>query len=142
MGEAVVFLFIKENQVLVEYRFINGKETVLVPGGGIDEIDKNIGEDYRENALAREIREELGENIQILEHRMVGEVIREETGSRFYVFFVTKWIGELPDKVINRKQEQGKLLWLEIDEALNQETGNVSIYALQKAKEYIESLII
>ncbi len=139
MGEAVVFLFIKDRDVLLEFRPRGVYEEMHIPGGGIEHGDKNIDEKYAQIAMKREIAEELGEQIKVLAYQYAGNTIREETGSRYFAFLVTKWKGEIPSHIKEKGEPDSRLVWICIDDALKLATTNVRKFALSKAKEFIHS---
>ncbi len=138
MGEAVVFLFIKQKKVLLEFRPFGQKEEMHIPGGGIEHFDKAVDEKYAQIAMKREVEEELGNQINILEYHYAGNTIRSETGSRYFTFLITKWDGEVPSHIKEEGEPDSRLEWIDIDQAIKLANTDVRTFALLKAKEYIE----
>jgi 8-oxo-dGTP pyrophosphatase MutT (NUDIX family) len=143
MKEAVLYIFIKNNHILIEHR-LQGEKTILgimIPGGGIESHDQVDGKDYREVALFREIGEELGNHIVIKEYHSLGSIIRTETGTPFHMFLVTAWEGDMPDYIIEDGIQDGKLEWMAIDDVQQQTTNQITLDALEHVKKYLENSV-
>lgn len=134
-GEAVVFAFFKEGKLLIERRPGKDGEEVFIPNGGIEEKDKNGGEDYRIKALKREAKEEM--NIEVIDYEFLMELKVEEIKIWFYVYVVTKWNGEIPDFTVEppgSNQKFADLEWIGV-----REYENVFVY--DSAKQILRKII-
>jgi 8-oxo-dGTP pyrophosphatase MutT (NUDIX family) len=139
MGEAVVFLLVKENRVLLEFRQIDGEEVMHIPGGGIESFDKTGDVHYSINAMHREMREEFDGKVEIKTYQKLGRIIKEEADLLFHVYVVTHWEGEIPSHTLEEGIPDGRLEWHELDEAIKIAPGNtVREYTLKKVKEFFE----
>lgn len=112
-SRVVLFALIKENKILLEKRLIKGfpEYLYLIPGGAIKKIE-NL-----ENALKREIKEELGiipTDYQILTE----EDIPGLQNNILKPFIVTSWQGKIPKFILDKKDPY-PLEWMDIDKALN-----------------------
>ena len=138
MNEAVLFLFIKGNQVLLEYRLTaTGKfEEVLVPGGGIDHRDRIDGKDHREVAMHREINEEYAKLVKAHTYTYIDYVDTIDKNLRFHIFFVHGWDGEHP-AMMDHDGDKAKLVWMDIAEAKNVIQSEAGVFAIQKASTYL-----
>jgi 8-oxo-dGTP pyrophosphatase MutT (NUDIX family) len=113
--EAVVFVFIKENKLLIEKRDEGKGEEVFFPNGGIEESDKDIGIDYRIAALNREVREEM--DLEITDFDFLMDLKVDEIKVWFYVYVVTRWNGEVPSFTVEPPgsgQKFADLEWIDI----------------------------
>lgn len=126
-SRVVLFALIKENKILLEKRSIKEfpEYLYLIPGGAIKKIE-NL-----ENALKREIKEELGiipTDYQILTE----EDIPGLQNNILKPFIVTSWQGKIPKFVLDKKDPY-PLEWMDIDKALN-------ILPIEPTKRIIEVL--
>lgn len=135
MDESVLFLFLKNNKLLVEHRLTDsGKfEEMLLPGGGIEDVDKVEGEDYRVNAMKREIREELGEQISIKDFTFLTTAESGEQRIMFHSYVINDWDGELPEYSIEDGAPNAKLEWLTLEDAFLAFTNDVARTVVGKA---------
>jgi 8-oxo-dGTP pyrophosphatase MutT (NUDIX family) len=99
--QTVVFIFYdsKERSVLVEKRLPNSElpNSILYPGGKINETD----EENIVQTLKREIKEELGV-VPLEYHYLSGPKIISETNRRLKPFLITRWAGQIPDKILDK----------------------------------------
>ncbi len=112
-AQVIIAVFIKNEKVLVEKRSLKNfeGEQYLIPGGKV----KGNLEDI-EQALKREVLEELG--VKILEFIPLSKTQRilGLKGQELIPFLIQKWEGELPESILDK----GNLLeWVEIEKALN-----------------------
>lgn len=110
----VIFVLYKENKILLEKRPVKGfiDHQYLIPGGAVlnDKLE-NL-----EEALEREIMEELG--VTPLDYELLtDEDIVGVYNNVLKPFVVNKWEGEIPNKVLDKK-DQYPLEWVEIEVAL------------------------
>lgn len=109
----IIAVFTKNEKVLVEKRFLkNFKEKqYLIPGGKVKKDLENM-----EQALKREVSEELG--VTVIEFTLLSdtEAILGLKGQQLIPFLIQKWEGELPKNIL----DTGNLLeWIEIEKVLN-----------------------
>ena len=110
--QVVIFIFIKGNKILIEKRKIKKYKTeqYLIPGGRVKKSLENL-----EQALEREIKEELG----IIPLEFIPLPLTEEIigihGQLLTPFIVTRWEGNFPPAVLDRNHP---LTWLPITEVL------------------------
>lgn len=109
MGKAVLFIFYdqKAGKVLSELRPADHHtfpNMITFPTGGVED-----GESI-EDALIREAREEFGVVPQVF----VPLSVLEGHNTLLHPFWIKKWKGELPDKVLDKGS---KLLWETLAEA-------------------------
>lgn len=107
-NQTVILLIVKDDEILLEQRALNSALAghFLPPGGKIEinEI-KNPAD-----ACKREAMEELG--IKLTEFSYL-EDIQGETGRLLKPFVITKWEGEIPEKILDKGNP---LFWVKIDE--------------------------
>lgn len=108
----VIFVFLKGNKILIEKRTLEQfkGEQYLIPGGTVKEDLESL-----EEALKREIREELGviplEFLPLLSDKK----IKGLKGQLLAPFLINKWEGNLPQTILDKGN---CLIWLEIEEVL------------------------
>ncbi len=109
-NETVVFILLKEDQVLMEERAADSTFAGLkiFPAGKIE--NENIDE-----ALIRELREELGILPLSYLRIPVAEEIYGETGRHLIPYLITEWEGEIPNFVLDKGNT---LLWEDLQQAL------------------------
>ncbi len=120
MGENVLVIFLKDNKIVVEHRLTESGEfdLLLLPGGGIEEHDRtDAQEDYRVNALKREIKEELGEHIRVNNYTFLTTAESAEMLRMFHCYIVHDWEGDIPEYGLEEGKTNAKLTWMDIEEA-------------------------
>lgn len=119
MGENVVVLFLKDNKIVIEHRLTESGEydLLLLPGGGIEEFDRNSEEDYRVTAMKREIREELGEHIKVNKYTFLTTAESSEQLRMFHSYIIHDWEGEIPEYGLEAGVTNAKLKWMDIEDA-------------------------
>jgi 8-oxo-dGTP pyrophosphatase MutT (NUDIX family) len=119
MDEAVFFLFIKDEKILLEHRTEESEEPgkIFIPCGGIEKSDHEQGDEYRVVAMKREIREELGEHITPTEYSFLTTVEKAETMKMFHSYLIRKWEGDLPEYSMEHGKQNAKLVWTDLDDA-------------------------
>lgn len=118
LTEAVMFVFKRDNQILIEHRFDKKPPEPYIPNGSIemkDRIEAGDQGDYREVALRREINEEFKGKITPLEYKPLSEFTVEERKSIFYIYLISKWFGEFERYSVEDGEIAAELEW--VDEA-------------------------
>lgn len=107
----VISLFVDGEKVLTETRLLEDYKNpqVLIPGGIVKDFETE------EEALIREVSEELGVTILEFEKIPVDEEIRGIKNQLLIPFFVKRWEGFLPEVILDKGN---KLKWLDIDKVL------------------------
>lgn len=116
--EAVMFVFKRDNQLLIEYRFDKEPPEPYIPNGSIEMKDKIAAGDqgdYREVALRREIDEEFNGKITPVKYEYLSEFTVEQRKSIFYIYKVSKWLGEFERYSVEEGKVAAELEW--VDEA-------------------------
>lgn len=110
----VISIFINNGKILVEKRILKPFETAqyLIPGGIVEK-----GEAL-EDALRREILEELGVKITSFYPLPYKEKILGLNGQHLIPFIVNKWEGEISDIILDKGTP---LFWIEFEEAIRSE---------------------
>ena len=108
----VIFIFLKNGKILIEKRAVKNYEgqQYLIPGGRVKKSLENL-----EQALTREIKEELGVDLLEFIPLPITEEITGIHGQSLNPFLITSWEGDLPEVVLDRGNP---LIWLTIDEVL------------------------
>jgi len=99
-GESVLFVLTERGRVLCETREWGGVLMQSIPGGRVEQVDRE-SDGYQEATLKREMEEELG--VEPVAFRFIGDVWNGDTWV-FYVFVVDEWRGELAD--VSREDER------------------------------------
>ncbi|MFA6064999.1 MAG: NUDIX domain-containing protein [archaeon] len=114
--EAVLFLFYKKRHILVEHRPNGEERETFIPNGGIDTKDLVSNEDYKINAMKREISEEFASKIEIKKFTYLGEFAVEELKIKFFGYLVTDWIGIMPENTVENGEKFAELEWVKIED--------------------------
>jgi 8-oxo-dGTP diphosphatase len=109
--KVIISVFADGKKILVEKRFLKGylEEQLLIPGGTVRENETS------EEALKREVLEELG--ITVLEYELLpsDKQILGLKNQHLIPFYITKWQGDFPRIILDKGN---KIEWLEIDEVI------------------------
>lgn len=128
MKKAVIFILVKDNQVLMEQRtFSQMYANILVyPGGHIEE-DETI-----EQAFLREAQEELG--IVPTDYQLLENATYTSKNDVFVTTFMVKdWEGKIPNTVL----DQGNpLVWVNLSQLKESELEQVRVIA-DKLSDYL-----
>ncbi len=117
-SEAVMFVFKRNNQLLIEHRFDKEPPEPYIPNGSIemkDRIAAGDKGDYREVALRREINEEFNGKITPIKYEYLSEFTVEQRKSIFYIYKVSEWLGEFEKYSVEEDKVAAELEW--VDEA-------------------------
>lgn len=131
--QVVVFIFYnsERDEVLLEKRLPTSSfaNLEIFPGGEIepDELDDI------EQALRREVREELGVEPTRISQITTTEDIFGETGKRLRPYLITEWEGQLPETVLDKGN---RLLW-----ARTEATANSELQSMRKITESLRAHI-
>jgi hypothetical protein len=141
MQEVVKYVLLRDTTILTEYRTPDAGHpdaATLIPGGGIEEVDKLTGKDYREVALLREISEELQGDVTVASYHYLGEFEIKERNFIFYIYLITDWQGSIPEYIMENGKKDGKLAWIEKDLLIEQSDNRVNRYIIEKVNEYLQ----
>lgn len=114
--EAVTFLFIKNDMVLLEDRGKGFDNEAFFPSGAVDLVDR-INREYRINALYREVSEEFNNMIKILAYDYLGKVDAQEINVLFYIYNIVQWEGEFPSVIQEEGSEDSVIKFFPFSEA-------------------------
>ena len=101
-------LIIRDGKMLAIKIRDQGEEWYIMPGGG-----QEAGE-LLEDAVCREVAEELGIEVTAKELAFVIEGVRGEPFHRVDLVFLCDYVGELPDAERHSDQNQAGFDWLDI----------------------------
>jgi ADP-ribose pyrophosphatase YjhB (NUDIX family) len=87
VGGARVVVLNDQNEVLMVRHRQDGKNIWLVPGGNVDDYENSL------EAGIREVREETGLDVEIIQLIWHVEEVSQERGQRFVNFFLGRIIG-------------------------------------------------
>lgn len=131
MKAAVIFILVKDGQVLMEQRTFSQMYTniLVYPGGHIEE-DETV-----EQAFLREAQEELG--IIATDYQLLENATYTSKNNVFVTTFLVKdWDGKIPDTVL----DQGNpLVWVNLSQLKESELGHVRIIA-GKLSDYLGNI--
>lgn len=130
MEKRAVGIIIKNNKVLLIRRIKDGREYFVFPGGGVKETETP------EEAVVREIKEELGLKIRIDKF-----LFRIENKEREEFYFLIKEFSGIPkisgeEKERTNENNQYYPFWADLNKI-----GSLSNLYPEKAKEKVEKLI-
>ena len=111
-----------------------GEEWYIMPGGG-----QEAGETLNE-AVCREVSEELGIAIECKELLFVVEGVHGETFHRVDLIFSCEYIDNMPDAVLHGDTNQVGIGWLDISTLIIK--GNHTKYILETKKPVIRNVWI
>ena len=110
--KVVVSVFTDGEKILAEKRILENftGEQLLIPGGTVKDFET------AEQALVREVFEELGLTVLEFEILPLDKEIRGLKNQLIIPFLIKKWNGEFPQKILDKGNS---IEWLNIDEVLN-----------------------
>jgi 8-oxo-dGTP pyrophosphatase MutT (NUDIX family) len=109
-----------QDLILCEWRDFKGVRQNCLPGGAIEDLDRQQ-DDYVLSAAAREAQEELG--ITVEPGKIMGEFISD--GVRFHVVLVGSWSGSV---AASNRDNQSELKRVPLDEVIS----SIAIEALKQ----------
>ncbi len=130
--QVVIFIFTKNQKILIEKRALKDfeGEQYLIPGGKVKDLE-NL-----EQALERELMEELGvKALDFISLPKDSEILGLK-GQSLIPFLIQKWEGELPESILDRGNN---LEWIEIEDVLKtpvKPTREIT----QALKEYLSKI--
>jgi 8-oxo-dGTP pyrophosphatase MutT (NUDIX family) len=107
MNESVILVLRSKDLVLCEWRDFRGTQQNCLPGGAVEDLDRQHN-DYIGAAAVREAAEELG--ITVEPGRILGEFTSEAV--RFHVMLVESWTGEIPT---SNRDNENELKWMPLE---------------------------
>lgn len=113
--EAVMFVFKRGDEILIEHRYDKTPPEPYIPNGSIEMKDrKEAGEqgDYKDVALRREICEEFNGKITPLEYKLLSEFTVKERNSIFYIYLVSRWLGAFEKYSYEDGNTAARLEWV------------------------------
>lgn len=127
--QVIIFIFIKDQKILIEKRTLEDfeGEQYLIPGGKVKDLE-NL-----EQALERELSEELGIKILDFIPLPTGGEILGLRGQSLIPFLIQKWEGEIPESILDKGNS---LEWIDIEEVLNSPVKPTR-EIVQALKEYL-----
>jgi 8-oxo-dGTP pyrophosphatase MutT (NUDIX family) len=134
--EAVVFVFFKDNKVLVEKRAKGNtfEGLKIFPSGKVEVKDIDGDLDYRVEALRREVWEELGV-IPTKFRLILAKVYPREVNMLLHCFLITEWQGQIET---NRVAEKGVFEWMDLSRAEKEMPLESSKEIIASAKSVLE----
>jgi 8-oxo-dGTP pyrophosphatase MutT (NUDIX family) len=130
--EAVMFVFQKDtNKILIENRLEKNPPETFIPNGKIEEKDKNGHQDYQITALKREIKEELGDDVNPENIIKLGEFKVEVIQVIFFIYLINKWSGELNETNYENGKKIAQFEWITTKEAMKRFDFPVLKYVLK-----------
>ena len=133
--EGVIFLFYKDDTILIEHRPTTSGTETFIPNGTIEDKDKGKNEDYRIEAMKREAHEEM--NVKITEFDYLTELKVKEIGVWFYCYVVTKWEGDIPDYTLEEGKRFADLEWINLYQYRDYFTFQSALYICEELIEYV-----
>lgn len=124
----------KEGKILLvrSPKWLNGKYSV--PGGHVEPYEK------LQDAIKREIKEEVGLDVEVKDLLLVQEVIKPEDfydNSRHFIFFDFLCYCENPNVKLDNV-ELIDYIWVNIEEALNMDVEKFTRNLLNKYQKYLK----
>lgn len=123
-GKAVIFIFLKNNQILLEKRTFSEKfVNQLVFPGGTAEVDEH---ENLELTLQREVQEELGVRATRFEELNLENDFKSRTGKIITPYIIHDWEGEIPKIILDQGNE---VIWVDIKDAINSPLSGIQFIA-------------
>ena len=132
--EAVLFIFLDGNKILIEHRPEAGGKETFIPNGKIEDSDLRTGTDYPTSAMLREIAEELGSTIQLKDYELLGEFYAEAIKTKFFGFLVKDWVGIIPAFTLEEGRKFADLEWIEIEEYARHLKFDTSTFFVERVR--------
>ncbi len=115
--EGVVFAFLHSNKVLIEHRpTSNEDKDSFFPNGSVEEKDHENDKDYKEVCLLREVGEEFGGKVKLIDYDFLCEHKVDSINIVFYTYLITKWEGEIPAYTVEEGEKFADLEWINLSE--------------------------
>jgi 8-oxo-dGTP pyrophosphatase MutT (NUDIX family) len=104
-------ILLHEDKLLINEELIRGNVIIKFPGGGLD-----LGEGTREG-LAREWKEELNLDIDVLEHFYTTDFYQHSAFDNSQVMSIYYWVRakDFPEQIVNYVENE-RTFWLDIHE--------------------------
>lgn len=131
--EAVMFVFKRGTEILIEHRYDKEPPEPYIPNGTIEMKDRREAgdqENYRDVALRREISEEFNGKVTPLQYEPLSEFTVEERKSIFYIYLVSSWSGEFEEYSVEDGDRAAKLEWADEERARTLFTFPLLFHAL------------
>jgi 8-oxo-dGTP pyrophosphatase MutT (NUDIX family) len=135
--EAVLFIFLDRDNVLIEHRPKRGGVESFIPNGKIEDSDLLGSEDYRVAAMKREVAEELNNAVEIKRFTSIGQFYAEAINATFYGYLIEEWTGTMPAYTIEAGQKFADLEWIPIAAYQDYLSFDTSTFFMQQVIERI-----
>ena len=133
--EAVLFIFIDGDKILVEHRPKDGGTETFIPNGKIEDFDFADGTDYRVAAMRREVAEEFDNHVEVVGYAPLGVFRAEAVKITFYGFLVTEWRGQIPAYTVEEGRKFAELEWIDMHDYARYLTFDTTTFFVEKVRE-------
>lgn len=116
--EAVVFCFVKKDEILLEDRGKGFNNEAFYPNGKIEKADYLLKGNYLENALYREVKEEFDNKIAIKKKKYLGNVEVDEINVNFHIYLISKWSGNFPEVIKEPGEPDSEIAFFKMTDAI------------------------
>jgi len=127
-------IWVNNGQVLVNEELIKGRKVIKFPGGGLDWGEGTI------DCLKREWMEELGLEIEVLDHFYTTDFFQQSAFDESQVISIYYWVAaaKVPELIVNNVPEE-RTYWMDIKD-VNGETFTLAID--RRVGELLQALYI
>lgn len=128
--EAVMFVFVQGNKLLIEHRMDKVPPEPFIPNGKIETKDQRENNDYKQAAVKREISEEFGTDVVPTQMEQIGEFSVPQIKAVFYIYLIKEWTGEITSESYEEGKVSASLEWVTAEAARQIFSYPVLNYAL------------
>lgn len=134
-----MFLFFRNDKILVEHRPKGDTKEIFIPNGKIETKDFHDDSDYEVNAMNREVYEEFSGQVEVTNYRSLGVFDVDELKIRFFGYLVADWSGKVPEYAVEEEKKYADLEWIPIDKYKDYLKFPSSIFFVEKAIEALKT---